>query len=130
MKFTSGISDAVSAATAADAACQQVLAQLSGSRCHLTYVFASTIYRAAWPDVLQRIHDQLAPEVLIGCSGSGIIGGEQEIEWVPALSVVGAHLPEVRLFPFTVTPEEIEGSTSGGFWVDKVGASTELQSLH
>ena len=129
MRFTSGISDAVNASAAADAACQQVLQQLQGASCDLACVFVSTIYRADWPTLLERIHEQLAPRVLIGCSGSGIIGGEQELEWVPALSIVGAHLPDVRLFPFVMTPQELEQSTSGGFWIDTVGASPEAHPV-
>jgi len=129
MRFTSGISDAVTAQTAADTACRQVSEQLAGEPCHLACVFVSTIYRAAWPEILTAIHQHLKPTVLIGCSGSGIIGGEQEIEWVPAISIVGAHLPDVKLFPFAVTPDELEASTPGGFWVDKVGASPEAQPI-
>ena len=129
MRFTSGISDAVSAQTAAESACRQVIEQLAGESCHLACVFVSTIYRASWPDIVGRIADQLKPQVLIGCSGSGIIGGEQEIEWVPAISIVAAHLPEVQLFPFTVTPDELESSAPGGFWIDKVGASPGTQPI-
>ncbi len=125
MRFTSGISGAVNADEAADAVCQQILEQLRGSPCDLAYVFASTIYRTSWPSLLKRIHDRLHPGVLIGCSGSGIIGGGQELEWVPAISIVGAHLPQVRLFPFVVSPDELEHSSAGGFWVDKIGASPD-----
>ena len=78
MRFTSGVSDAVNAMEAADAACLQVAEQLNGASCDLVCVFASTIYRAAWPDILARLHEQLHPVVLIGCSGSGIIGGGKD----------------------------------------------------
>ncbi len=129
MRFTSGVSDAVNAAEAAGAACLQVAEQLAGASCDLVCVFASTIYRAAWPDVLERIREQLHPGVLIGCSGSGIIGGGKEFEWVPALSIIGAHLPQVRLFPFVVTPDELEGSGPGGFWIDKIGVSPDTRPV-
>ncbi len=125
MRFTSGISDAVNAQEAVEAAARQVREQLGPASCDLVCLFASTIYRASWPELLSHVHEQLKPKVLIGCSGSGIIGGGQELEWVPAISVVAAHLPEVRLFPFVVTPDELELSVSGGFWIDKIGASPE-----
>jgi len=129
MRFTSGISDAVNAREAVEVACQQVLEQLGGAPCHLAHVFASTIYRAAWPSLLDYLSAQLKPHVLIGCSGSGIIGGGKELEWVPAISVVAAHLPDVRLFPFVVTPDELELSSPGGFWVDKIGASPDAHPV-
>lgn len=129
MRFTSGISDAVNAHEATTAACRQALDQLAGQPCDLAYVFASTIYRASWPSLLEIIHEQLRPRVLIGCSGSGIIGGGQELEWVPAVSITAAHLPDVRLFPFVVTPDELELSAPGGFWVDKIGVSPEAKPI-
>ena len=129
MRFTSGISDAVNAQEAIEAACSQAAEQLAGAPCHIACVFTSTIYRAAWPALLTRIQERLNATVLIGCSGSGIIGGGKELEWVPAVSIVAAHLPDVRLFPFIVTPEELEGSSPGGFWVDKIGASPEARPI-
>lgn len=129
MRFTSGISDAVNAQAAAEAACRQVTEQLAGQPCHLACVFASPIYRTAWPPLLASLHGQLNPQVLIGCSGSGVIGGGRELEWVPAISIVGATLPGVKLFPFAVTPEELALSEPGGFWVDKIGASPEAHPI-
>ncbi len=129
MRFTSGISDAPSADAAAAAACRQVREQLGDAPCDLALVFASPIYRIAWPALVQQIHEQLSPKVLLGCSGSGIIGGGRELEWVPAISITGAHLPGVRLYPFTIAPAELERSAPGGFWIDAIGASPEAHPV-
>ncbi len=129
MRFTSGISDAVSAREAAESACRQALEQLSGNACDLACVFVSTIYKASWIELLEVIQKQLSPRVLIGCSGSGIIGGSQELEWVPGVSIVAAHLPEVKLFPFVVQPDELESAVAGGFWIDKIGASPDAHPV-
>jgi len=129
MQFCSGISDAVNARTAAEAACRQITEQMAGASCHLACVFASTAYRTSWSVVLSHIHAQLNPTVLLGCSGSGIIGGEQELEWVPGISVIAAHLPGVRLFPVAIAPDELELSSPGGFWVDKIGAAPDAQPV-
>ena len=129
MRFASGISDAANADDALTAACAQIRAQLGAAPCDLACVFASTIYRTGWPAWLQRLHDELRPRVLIGCSGSGIIGGGQELEWVPAVSITAAHLPGVRLYPFSVAPEELEQSAPGGFWIDKIGASPDTHPV-
>ncbi|MBI4341517.1 MAG: FIST C-terminal domain-containing protein [Candidatus Omnitrophica bacterium] len=129
MRFTSGISDAVNASDAAELACRQVLEQLGPLSCDLACAFASPIYRTEWPQLLEAIHRRLKPKALIGCSGSGIIGGTQELEWVPAISVVGAHLPQVRLHPFVVSSDELEASSPGGFWIDKIGVSPEAHPV-
>jgi len=129
MRFYAGISDAVNARTAAEMACRQITEQLAGASCHLACVFASTSYHTSWASLLTYVHEQLQPTVLIGCSGSGIIGGDQELEWVPAISVVAAHLPGVRLYPFAIDPDELELSAPGGFWVDKIGTSPNAQPV-
>jgi len=122
MRFTSGASDAVQADRAIAEATAPAAEALGAKRCHLACVFASPAYRARWDDLLAQVHDRLHPAVLIGCSASGVIGADREFEGVPALSVVAAHLPDVRLHPFAISPQELERSSPGGFWVDKVGA--------
>ncbi len=129
MRFTSGISDAIHAEEAVEEACEQVAQQLAGGPCDLACLFTSTIYQTSWPTLLQQIHERLNPKVLVGCSGSGIIGGGKELEWVPALSLVAAQLPQVQLFPFVVAPDELELSSPGGFWIDKIGASPEARPV-
>lgn len=129
MQFASAISDAVQLLPAVREVCQSVLKQLAGAPCHLACVFASPSYRTHWPEALAMLHEQLKPTVLIGCSGSGVIGGERECESVPALSLVAAQLPDVRLHSFAVTPQELEHAEPGGFWVDKVGSVPSAQPV-
>jgi small ligand-binding sensory domain FIST len=129
MRFASGISDAVNVRQATETACQQVVEALRGAACHVAFLFVSPIYRTSWPALLGYLRDQLRPTVLIGCSGSGLIGGSQELEWVPGVSLVAAHLPDVRFYPFAVAPEELELSSPGGFWVDKIGASPDANPV-
>jgi len=129
MRFTSAISDAVNAHDAAEAVCGEILEQAGKGSCDLACVFASTSYHTTWPSLLAQIHTRLSPGALIGCSGSGIIGGGQELEGVPAISIVAAHLPNVRLFPFAITPEELTHSSAGGFWVDKIGAAPQAHPV-
>jgi small ligand-binding sensory domain FIST len=129
MRFTSGISDAVTAREAADAACAQVREQLGSQPCDVAFVFVSPAYRTAWPSLLGAIHERLRPRALIGCSGSGVIGGTQELEWVPAVSILAAHLPDVRLYPFAVAPDELSDARPGGYWIDKIGVSPEAGAV-
>ena len=125
MKFSSGISDSVQLVKAATEAAEQAAAQLGGTRPHIALLFASPIYRSQWPDALSRVQEILRAGVLLGCSGSGVIGGDQELEWVPAVSVIAAHVPEGRLLPFSVRPHELEASSPGRFWIEKIGATPQ-----
>lgn len=51
------------------------------------------------PVLLQRY---LGPETFLGCSGGGVIGGGEEVERAPALTLAAARLPDVRITPFHV----------------------------
>jgi len=127
MRFASAISDAVNAQTAADTLCQQVLSQLRHRSCDFALLFVSTLYQADWKQIVCRIREQLKGPVLIGSSGSGIIGGDRELEWVPAMSLMGAHLPGVKASAFAVSAQELEMAEAGGFWIDKVGTSPDAK---
>ena len=127
MKFSSGVSDAAALQDAAADAAAQAAASLGSDPCHAAFLFAAPSHRARWAEALARVHDTLRPSVVIGCGSSGVVGGEHEFESGPALSLLGAHLPGVKLHPFAVHPEEMELASPGGFWVDKVGV---LPSQH
>ena len=46
------------------------------------------------------VRASLGPEVLIGVSGEGVVGGESELESSPGLSLLGLHLPGVTMRAF------------------------------
>jgi small ligand-binding sensory domain FIST len=56
-----------------------------------------------------RLHEALSrsldPETLLGCSAGGVIGGGEEVEQLPAVTLVAARLPEV-----TVRPLHLDGA--------------------
>lgn len=58
-------------------------------------------YYDAVPGLMRR---HLEPDTLLGCSAGGVIGGGEEVERAPALTLTAARLPDV-----TVTPFRIEG---------------------
>jgi small ligand-binding sensory domain FIST len=48
-------------------------------------------------EVLRR---SLGPETLLGCSAGGVIGGGEEVERFPAVTLTAARLPDVTVRPF------------------------------
>ena len=63
----------------------------------LLLVFISTGLLKEAPIVLARLRERFPEATLIGCSGSGVIGAAREAEDLPALAVMAASLPGVRL---------------------------------
>ena len=75
----------------------EILDQLQGRDPDLVVVFASTPLSGVVEDIGAAIHDMLDPAVLIGSTAAGVVGGGQELEEGPALSVWAAvlgHRPE------------------------------------
>jgi small ligand-binding sensory domain FIST len=60
----------------------------------LIFLFASEHYRAGYDELPARVRESLGGGVLIGCSASGVIAGDEEIEFQPALGVIAARLPD------------------------------------
>ncbi|MDQ3286449.1 MAG: hypothetical protein M3P92_12270, partial [Actinomycetota bacterium] len=46
------------------------------------------------------LREALGPETLLGCSAGGVIGGGEEVERFPAVTLTAARLPDVTVRPF------------------------------
>jgi small ligand-binding sensory domain FIST len=81
----------------------EILDQLRGRDPDLVAVFATAPLSGVVEDIAGAIHDMLDPTVLIGSTAAGVVGGGQELEEGPALSVwagVLDHLPEAVRITF------------------------------
>ena len=74
-----------------------------------------------------RLHEilmgSLGPETLLGCSGGGVIGGGEEAERLPAVTLTAARLPDVMVRPFHLdggTLPDLDGPPDS--WENLVGA--------
>ena len=70
---------------AAQAVAVSVYEALGQAECHLAFVFFSPHYSSDIQRMVDIIHENLRPQVLVGCMGQGVIGGDQEIEEHPGL---------------------------------------------
>ena len=123
MRFASGVSANADPGKALDALLGQLASQLQGADCHLAVLFVSALYRTNWEALLRRIRERLNHPMLIGCSAGGVLGADQELEATPAISMIAASLPRVRLHPFAIEPNELEESQGPGYWIEKFGAT-------
>lgn len=81
---------------------------LKGASCDLLVCFVSESYEGLDPAGIAASLSRLLPHrVLLGCNASGVVSSKNEIEMEPAVSLMGMHLPEVKLFPFSLSPDQI-----------------------
>ena len=102
MKWASAVSERQGLEEAMEEAVAEVRAELGDSRPDLAAVFVSPHHAQGYERVASLIAETLGPRVLLGCSGGGVIGGGQEVEYRPGLSLTAATLPGVELLPFHV----------------------------
>lgn len=74
----------------------------------LACLFFSPHYADSSEELVRSLYRQLAPGVMAGCMGGGIIGSTEEYEHKPAVILWVAHLPGVQMVPFHVTVREKE----------------------
>jgi small ligand-binding sensory domain FIST len=65
-----------------------------GGPADLIFLFASEHYRAGFDELPARVRASLGGGVLIGCSASGVIAGDEEVEFQPALGLIAGRLPD------------------------------------
>ena len=92
--------------------CNDIIAQLNGETPDFAVVFASSPKYAKFQSILPTVHDQLAPNVLIGCSGSGVIGAGRELEHGPGLSVLASTCDTSSIHPFAFTDKQASGKAA------------------
>jgi small ligand-binding sensory domain FIST len=90
-------------------ALQQVLAQTNDlAHIDVAIVFASSYYAEHFPVMLAKIRQATGGALLVGCSGQAVIGQNQEVEDVPALSLLTLSLPDATLRPVRFTQSLLE----------------------
>ncbi len=103
LRFASALTTQTNVEVALNALAHDVQARLD--RIDLSLVFFSADFLPDAEAIADGLQRRLAPGVLLGCSAEGVIGREHEIERRPAITLVGAKLPNVELSPFAFDPE-------------------------
>lgn len=94
MHFLSAVSDAANAAHAVARVIEQARAIARPDLAAL-FITAAHVDEAEW--ILDRINTEIEPQILIGCSAEGVIGGDVEIERSPGIALLVGSLPGVRI---------------------------------
>ena len=87
-----------------------------GGKASCAVVFASADYRKHLPDFLELIQVHGHAPIVVGGSGTGLIGTDTEAESASGFSLLLLHLPATSLTPFTFTENDVEEAEGPGFW--------------
>ena len=107
MKWASAISQQVRLESALKECAEGVRTQLGEAPVDFAALFVSDNFAGRYEEAHALLADRLAVKTLIGASGGGVIGDGQEVEHRPAVSLVAARLPKVRVRPFSVQDEDL-----------------------
>ena len=98
--------------------CGTALKQL-GAPPNLAVLFASAHHASRLDEAAAQACEAIGSEMLMGCTGESIIGGSQEIEQAPAISLWLAALPATTVIPMHLDFQQThEGGTFVGWAAD------------
>jgi small ligand-binding sensory domain FIST len=73
----------------------------------LALAFVTPHFAEFYEGLHETLMKSLGPETLLGCSAGGVIGGGEEVEQLPAVTLVVARLPDVAVRPFYLDGEKL-----------------------
>ncbi len=124
MQWVSTLSTAVSL----EAAIQDLARQAQRDNRPLTqpwsvgFLFVSNSFGSDFPRLLPLLAERLPIQQLVGCSGGGIVGGGQELEEVPALSLLVGDVPGAILQGFHLEEHQVPDlDSSPQRWHEAIG---------
>jgi small ligand-binding sensory domain FIST len=106
IEFASATSKARDTRTAVRELAAEVDSQFGLGGIDLAMIFVSSHFVREADKILRETREALKPGTLVGCAGEGVIGGDEEIESAPAVSLIAARLPGVRVESRTLHPTD------------------------
>jgi small ligand-binding sensory domain FIST len=114
----SGLGPAADGRQALSAALDAALGPLSGEPPDLLLLFISAAFTSQFPALLAEAIERSGTRELAGCSASGVIAGEREIEGRPAVAALALCLPSGSLIGIAETGDELPEQ---GEWPGRLG---------
>ena len=105
MRWAAASSRLADPAAAAAEAAAALAAALGEGPVDLVLAFFSAHHVASAEPLAQTLRERLHPGCLAGASGHGVVTSEHEIEGEPALSLIAACLPGVKVAPLVLVSE-------------------------
>src|SRR5918995_1385048 len=129
MKWATAISRKTSFEDAVLECAEGVTRGLGPGPASLALAFVTPHFATFYPRLYGLVDRYLEPETFLGCSGGGVIGGGEEVEHAPAVTLVAARLPGVGLTPLRVDGPlpDLDGPPDAWERLVGVGADAEPQ---
>ena len=107
-----------------DRALAEALIQIKGISADVIFMFVNVEFAEHIADMVRIVRQETGTPILLGCSGLGIIGGDQELEDLPAVSLLALSLPNATLQPVRLTQQMIEEATCPLDWYQRLGINS------
>jgi small ligand-binding sensory domain FIST len=126
MKWISALSKRPSLEAAVEEVVERVHSSLT-QPIDIAFVFISNSFASEYPRLMPLLHDKLHIPHIVGCGGGGVIGQKpngipNEVELDPALVLMVASLPGVKIHPFRVQAPQLPDLDSGpDRWIELMG---------
>ena len=105
MRWVSAISTAASLDDALAETAAALAAQLAPARADLVLAFVTDHHASGFAQLSTGLARRFPGALVAGCTAGGAIGGGEEVEHRPALALVAANLPAVRLTGLHLGPD-------------------------
>ena len=84
----------------------QIDSQMEGHPIDFALVFLSPHFIHHTRRIVTDLLDKLTPRIMLGCTAEGVISKANEIEQEPAISMLAARFPDVKLSPFILQSDD------------------------
>ncbi len=107
MRWSSNFSENPVLTNAVREVCTDALNTLKGHKPDLAIAFVSSQYSSEYSDAANLFGEMLGAKTFIGCSTEGVISKNREFQNTPAVTLVAAHIPNVKVLPFEIQESEM-----------------------
>ncbi|MDP9425829.1 MAG: FIST C-terminal domain-containing protein [Actinomycetota bacterium] len=121
MKWATAVSRKTSFEEAVLECAGVVRAELGPGPVTVAFAFVTPHFAEFYDGLYETLNGALAPQTLLGCSAGGVIGGGEEIEQSPAVTLTAARLPDVVVRPFHLEDSLPDPDGPPDAWEDLVG---------
>lgn len=123
--FGSAVTCEADARAGVRALLNEVVARVVLEEVNLAFLFASPHFDDDLPAAAAMLRQACPDATLLGCTGEGVIGNDQEVEGRPAMSLLVGHMPDVELHPFRINHHQHVAARGKGVWEPILGVSPE-----
>ena len=130
MPYAASCSTNPDLSAALNSVCAEIAADLKGVSPDLSFLFVSHSHADRFETLADLVREQSGTRVLLGCTGETIVGGREEIESGPAISLWSAVLPDARIEPFHVQfSQTADGAVCSGLPDGLAEAKAEVRAV-